>query len=75
MINFKKRSATKLLLLVAVCFNFSSDYMISLPAVAPDFVKNVLSVSVNASWNCGVNVEATNAANARTMITDTMIRP
>lgn len=49
--------------------------MISLPAVAPDLVKNVLNVSVKAFWNCGVNVAATNAANANTMITETMILP
>ena len=36
--------------------------MISLPAVAPDLVKNVLNVSVKAFWNCGVNVAATNPA-------------
>lgn len=49
--------------------------MISLPAVAPDLVKNVLNVSVKAFWNCGVNVAATNPANANTMITETMILP
>ena len=49
--------------------------MISLPAVAPDLVKNVLNVSVKAFWNCGVNVAATNAAKANTMITETMILP
>lgn len=49
--------------------------MISLPAVAPDLVKNVLNVSVKAFWNWGVNVAATNVANANTMITETMILP
>lgn len=43
--------------------------------VAPDFVKKVLSVFVIAVWNCGVNVAVTNAANANTMMTETMIRP
>lgn len=49
--------------------------MISLPAVAPDLVKNVLNVSVKAFWNCGVNAVATNPAKANTMITETMILP
>ena len=49
--------------------------MISLPAVAPDFAKNVDNVSVKAVWNCGVNAVATNVANANTMITETMILP
>ena len=58
--------------MATVCFFY---YMISLPAVAPDLVKNVLNVSVKAFWNCGVNVAATNVANANTMITETMILP
>ena len=50
------------------------SYMIRDP-VAPDFAKNVDNVSVKAFWNCGVNVAATNVANANTMITETMILP
>ena len=59
-------------LLLVLCF--AASYMIRDP-VAPDFVKNVLNVSVKAFWNCGVNVAATNVANANTMITETMILP